>query len=121
MVAVKPTGPTRSSMLPRRAFGMSILLLAVGCGDRAARGPEPLRIAAASDLQAALPVLVSRFKLDRGFTVEFTTGSSGQLARQIRQGAPFDVFLSANRQYVEELAKEGVIRPDSVSPYARGT
>lgn len=42
------------------------------------------------------------------------------LARQIEQGAPFDVYLSANARYVEELVKAGKIRPDSVKVYALG-
>ena len=42
------------------------------------------------------------------------------LARQIENGAPFDVFLSANQQYVKELADAGVILPDSVRDYAKG-
>ncbi len=47
--------------------------------------------------------------------------SSGQLAQQIRQGAPFDVFLAANEAFVRGLASEGLIRPESVHSYARGT
>lgn len=42
------------------------------------------------------------------------------LARQIEQGAPFDVYLSASVRYVEELAKSGKIQPDSVTVYALG-
>jgi molybdate transport system substrate-binding protein len=95
--------------------------LAAGCGGGPPPGPEPLRVAAASDLQAALPVLVARFKLDTGLDVRPTIGASGQLAQQVRQGAPFDLFLAANRKFVEDLAAEGVIDPGSVRPYARGT
>ena len=94
--------------------------LAAGCGGPPP-APEPLRVAAASDLQAVLPVLVARYKLDHGGAVQVTTGASGQLARQVRQGAPFDLLLSADRKFVADLAAEGVIRPDSVRPYARGS
>src|SRR5437762_8528412 len=90
---------------------MVLSLSAVGCGGRAA--PEPLRVAAASDLQAVMPKLVARFEREQDIKVESTIGASGQLAAQIRQGAPFDVFLAANRTFVEDLAKERVIRPES--------
>ena len=99
---------------------LALGLVSLGC-ESASREPEPLRIAAASDLQTALPILAARFRQDTGIRVEPTFGSSGQLAQQIEQGAPFDVFLAANRDYVERLAEKGVIESDSVEPYARGS
>jgi molybdate transport system substrate-binding protein len=90
----------------------------LGCGEAE---PEPLRIAAASDLQTALPIVAARFRQDTGIRIEPTFGSSGQLAQQIRQGAPFDVFLAANREYVEDLEESGAIEAGSVRPYARGS
>jgi molybdate transport system substrate-binding protein len=117
-----------------RTLAVSVLLVVTmlpGC-DRLTRssvlpdssGPnaaEPLRVAAASDLQAVLPVLIDRFTAETGLAVAPPTfGASGQLAEQIRQGAPFDLFLSANQEYVESLVSEGAITPDSVAIYARG-
>jgi len=81
----------------------------------------PLQIAAASDLQQALPKLADRFRGASGITTSITFGASGQLAEQIRQGAPFDIFLSANESFVQGLASAGLIKPESVHPYARGT
>ena len=92
--------------------------LVAGCGRKAE--PNPLRIAAASDLQRALPVVISAFRVERNIPIEPTFGASGQLAEQIGQGAPFDLFLSANQAYVKKLADAGVIRTESVQPYARG-
>jgi molybdate transport system substrate-binding protein len=80
-----------------------------------------LRVAAASDLQSVMPILASRFKADTGIEVEASFGASGRFAAQIKQGAPFDLFLAANRAFVDDLAKAGAIRPDSVRPYARGS
>jgi molybdate transport system substrate-binding protein len=86
-----------------------------------AKAKPPLRIAYASDLQEALPAVVQEFrKRNPGEEISVTPGASGQLAEQVRRGAPFDVFLSANRKFVENLAAEGIIQPDSVQPYARG-
>lgn len=100
-----------------------------GCGGaREASSPapaapkaaSPLRIAAASDLQAVLPKLGEGFRARGGPAIEPTFGASGVLTQQIKQGAPFDVFLSANEAFVRDLARDGSIRPDSVHPYARG-
>jgi molybdate transport system substrate-binding protein len=108
----------------------SLASLAAGC-SHVARGPEapgvdrersgPLRVAAASDLQRILPRVLKRFETNNGTTVEATFGASGQLAEQIKAGAPFDLFLSANRRFVAELDAAGLIVPGSVRDYARGT
>jgi molybdate transport system substrate-binding protein len=102
------------------AFSIAIAWTLAGCGPST---PEPprLRVAAASDLQHALPLLASAFRLRSEVEIDASFGASGQLAEQIRQGAPFDVFLSADRKFVERLAGEGIIRADSVRPYARGS
>ena len=83
--------------------------------------PAPLRLAAASDLQSALPKLADRFRSLTGISSSITFGASGQLAEQIKQGAPFDVFLSANESFVRKLAEEGIVNAESVKPYARGS
>jgi len=94
----------------------------VGCGTSRESPPAraSLRVAAASDLQAALPVVLERFRKAHGIEVTPVFGSSGQLAQQIEQGAPYDIFLSANRAFVERLAAKGAVKPDSVAPYAQG-
>jgi len=95
-----------------------MLLATLGCADRS---PPPLRIAAASDLQMALPRLADRFQAKTGIATTLTFGASGQLAEQIKGGAPFDVFLAANEAFVRDLAGLGLIKPGSVHPYARGS
>jgi molybdate transport system substrate-binding protein len=100
-------------------------LLIVGTvGCRTSREASParasLRVAAASDLQAVLPVLAERFTKAHGIEVTPVFGASGQLVQQIEQGAPYDIFLSANRTFVERLAAKGAVKPDSVRPYAQG-
>ena len=109
----------RSSVFGKQAWLLAIICLATpGCGR-----PEtkPLRIAAASDLQLALPKLTDRFQASSGIVASITFGASGQLAEQIKQGAPFDVFLSANETFVQGLAVGGFVKPDSVRRYARGS
>ncbi len=105
----------------RRRWAFLILpSLWIGCGPSAPEAAK-LRVAAASDLRQALPVLASAFRVQSGLEVVPTFAASGQLADQIRQGAPFDVFLSANRIFIDRLASEGVVKSDSVRPYARGS
>jgi molybdate transport system substrate-binding protein len=98
-----------------------LIVPVIGCGPGAPADREPLRVAAASDLQAAFGELAEAFQRQSGVPVDFVAGSSGNLARQIRQGAPFDVFLSADRARVRELAEEGIVRPESVRAYAIGS
>jgi len=74
-------------------------------------------VAAASDL-----IDIKGF-LAQGFTVgkvQFTFGASGNLAQQVKNGAPYDVFLSADEQRVKELTQAGNLIPASVAIYAQG-
>ena len=77
-------------------------------------------MAAASDLRDALPALARRFTETTRVEVVPTFGASGQLAEQIKAGAPFDVFLAANRKFVEDLAAGGFVRPRRSRPMRRG-
>ena len=81
--------------------------------------PPPLLIAAASDL-APLEQSLRTLARSKGLEVKFVFGSSGQLANQIRGGAPYDLFLSANLDYVRALESEGRLVIGSVKTYARG-
>ncbi len=96
-----------------------------GCSEdrRGPGGPPaaPFRVAAASDLQAVLPALAERFRAGGGTGITPTFQSSGVLARQIEQGAPYDLFFAANEKFVRDLAARGAIRPESVRNYARGS
>lgn len=76
-------------------------------------------VAAAASLRFALPVLAQAFQTATGLSLRLTYGSSGTLARQIQHGAPFELFLSADEKYVEELARIGAI-PDQGTVYALG-
>ena len=69
-------------------------------------------IAAASDLKFVLDDIAARYQRDTGQKVRLTYGSSGNLTRQLEQGAPFDIFLSADELLVMELAKKGLTADD---------
>jgi molybdate transport system substrate-binding protein len=99
------------------------VLLAAGAGLLATRGAfaadQPVTVAAASDLQAVLGILAQAFEAETGFVVRPTFGSSGNFARQLRQGAPFDLFMSADEELVMALARDGHVR-DAGVVYAEG-
>jgi molybdate transport system substrate-binding protein len=81
---------------------------------------EGLAVAAASDLQTALPEIVSRFEKDTGQQVRLTFGSSGNFFTQLQNGAPFDVFLSADIDYPRRLEQSGLAERGSLYSYATG-
>jgi molybdate transport system substrate-binding protein len=81
-------------------------------------GAQALRVAAASDLQAALPPVIARFEQQTGLRVQPTFGSSGNFFTQIQNGAPFDVFLSADIEYPRRLHAAGL--GSAVTSYAIG-
>lgn len=76
-------------------------------------------IAAASDLQFALEELRTQFQLDSGKSIQVVYGSSGNFYRQIREGAPFQMFLSADESYVQQLDDAGLTE-DEGALYALG-
>ncbi len=87
----------------------------------------PLRVAAAADLEPVLPPILEQFQKETGIHAEATFQASAALATQIQNGAPFDLFLSADLSYPKRLIDAGLAdaagSADSTSPfvYARGT
>lgn len=64
------------------------------------------KIAAAADLQYALTEIANGFKTSSGHNLQLSFGSSGQFATQIQNGAPFELFLSADESYVQTLVSK---------------
>jgi molybdate transport system substrate-binding protein len=82
------------------------MILAVGAA-RAAAQDRATTVAAASDLAVALPEIADLFRKQTGQSVRLTFGSSGNFTQQILNGAPYDLFLSADEAYVDTLRKAG--------------
>lgn len=74
---------------------------------RPALAEEPPVIAAASDLQFALTEIAADFTASTGMDVALSFGSTGNFARQIREGAPYQMFLAADETFVLDLARDG--------------
>ncbi len=89
----------------------AVVLLAASASAQTTKSPV---IAAASSLQFALDEIAAVFTADTGSEVRIAYGSSGNLARQIRQGAPFELFLSADEAFVTGLARDGYVRGPGV-------
>jgi len=111
------------SRLPSPYFGIGALssALLAGCllAAPVTAQERPALIAAAADLKFALAQIARAFTRETGQVVRMTYGSSGDLARQIEQGAPFDMLMSADERYVEHLAGKGLTRDAGVR-YATG-
>ena len=106
-----------SNMSPQ----LSSYLLVLFCLFVSSLTAQTLTVAAAADLSPLEPELAGSFgKNHPQMSLRFVTEASGALAQQIENGAPYDVFLSANVQFVDRLASLGKLQPASIRTYAEG-
>ncbi|HEY1576771.1 MAG TPA: molybdate ABC transporter substrate-binding protein [Terracidiphilus sp.] len=104
-----------------------VLGLAALASLSAAFSQIPLRVAAAADLEPVLPPVLSQFEKDTGIHVEASYQASAGLTAQIENGAPFDLFLSADMGYPKRLISAGLADPGGIGVsgepvnYANGT
>ncbi|AFZ37160.1 molybdenum ABC transporter, periplasmic molybdate-binding protein [Stanieria cyanosphaera PCC 7437] len=85
-----------------------------------AQRPVTLTVSAAADLNYVFKEIGALWEKETGNKVTFNFGSTGQLAQQIERGAPVDLFAAANKSYIEDLDKEGLIVSDTKAVYGRG-
>jgi molybdate transport system substrate-binding protein len=81
---------------------------------------QDVTVAAAADLQPAMQEIGARFQKETGKTIGVTYGSSGNFLQQLQNGAPFDMFFSANLDYPKKLEAAGLTEPNSYYQYATG-
>jgi molybdate transport system substrate-binding protein len=84
-------------------------------------GQQPLKIAAAADLAPVLPPILASFEQSTGIHVDATYQASATLTSQIQNGAPFDLFLSADTSYPQRLIDANLALGPAPTPYAHGT
>ena len=104
--------------------GLVAAILFAGCADvnneNGGVADEPLLVMAAASLSTAMPALIDRFESQTGASVDLALGATGNLAAQIENGAPADLFFAADEATVERLVASGSIRPSSVQTYVVG-
>lgn len=100
----------------RNCFSFILLLLFTSCGNNE---PRPLSIAGAANLRLALEELSKDFTARTGTPTQLIFASSGKLTAQIKAGAPYDVFLSADERYPADLAAAGLTVAEPIT-YAHG-
>jgi molybdate transport system substrate-binding protein len=94
-----------------------VLLL---CLCASAAVAQEIAVAAAADLSSVFPQIAARFEKETGRKVRVSYGSSGQFFLQIENGAPYDLFFSADLEYPRRLAAEGFADAGTIQEYAVG-
>lgn len=96
-----------------------LLLSSVLAVSMQVKAAEPFTVAIAANLKYVFDDLATEFKKETGIEVQSVLNASGKIATQVRQGAPFDVFMSADMEFPEGLYKEG-FAVTAPKPYAYG-
>lgn len=123
--SIAPSLPvTQRSPIRRLALALALATVAApppGAAAPAAAAAPGLSVAASANLKLAVQELRRAFETARpGARVAVTLGASGLLLAQIQSGAPFDVFLSADREYPARLVEAGLARREDERVYALG-
>ena len=106
-----------ASVILRAFCALATIVYVWSPGEAAA---TELKVAAASDLTFAFKDVAARFQDQTGNRVRLTYGSSGNYFAQIQNGAPFDLFFSADLNYPKKLETAGLIEPGTIYEYASG-
>jgi molybdate transport system substrate-binding protein len=102
----------------RAVLACAACLASVGCSTRSKTAE--VHVAAAANLRDAIDEIGRTFEAATGVQMIRTIGATAQLAQQIENGAPIDVFMAADTQHVDELISKGAAERGSRSVYARG-
>lgn len=107
-----------------RVAVFSIALVLAACSPSKSQdgsaGGKTVRIAAASDLARAFTEVGAKFEQQTGIEPVFDFGSSGLLAKQIEQGAPFQLYAAANKAFAEQVVASGKCDASTMALYSRG-
>lgn len=102
----------------RRSVLAAVAAFALAAGPVAAQDDAPV-VAAAADLHFAVEEIAAKFQDETGMAVRLSLGSTGNFARQIREGAPFQMYMAADEQFIFDLARDGFTK-DEGDLYAVG-
>jgi molybdate transport system substrate-binding protein len=102
--------------IPCKQIFVLVVMLLMGESARA----QTVKVAAAADLKFAMDELATEFEKGSGAKLDVAYGSSGNFLTQIRNGAPFDLFFSADSEYPKKLEGVGLAEPGTLREYAVG-
>ncbi len=99
-------------------IALFLLLLISACGNK--RQKEPLRLATAANMQFAMKTLAADFESKTGISCDLVISSSGKLTAQIKEGAPYDVFISADTSYPQVIYDAGfAVNPPKIYAFGK--
>ncbi len=102
-----------------KLFTKTFSLFVISCALSFSVNAQTVTVAIAANLQPVMKSLKTDFKARTGVSIDVISGASGNLSTQIRNGAPFDVFLSADRDFPQSLQQDGfTVKPSVI--YAQG-
>ncbi len=101
-----------------KAVVLALAMIGAGCSSKSSG--RTVRVAAASDLAKAFEEIAKEFEAKTKITPVIDFGSSGLLAKQIEQGAPYFLYAAANKTFSEQVIKAGRCDGSSAKLYARG-
>jgi molybdate transport system substrate-binding protein len=111
----------RGNAQSRATVGLCLALSALLFSSADLRAQPPrVRVAAAADLKFAMEELAKEFENRTGAKVDVSYGSSGNFFSQLQNGAPFDLFFSADVEYPRKLEEAGFVEPGTFGDYALG-
>lgn len=102
---------------------LASICLSLACSPWTSTEPgntSEINVAAAANLTDAFAEVAKQFTADTGVRVVFSFGSTADLARQIENGAPYDVFAAADVEHVDALERKGLLTPGTRASFARG-
>jgi molybdate transport system substrate-binding protein len=115
---MKPSKKITAFRMTAISLAVTCLLMAAKPGSAAHAGQ--ITVAAAADLTFVFKDLTAQFQKDTGNAVKIAYGSSGNFFSQIKNGAPFDMFFSADVDFPKKLEAAGLVEPGSLYEYATG-
>src|SRR3982750_2874341 len=92
----------------------------LSCSSPRDNPQEEINVAAASNLTEAFAAMGKQFTAQTGIRVVYSFGATADLAKQIENGAPFDLFAAADVEHVDELSHQSLLTPGTEAIYARG-
>lgn len=103
-----------------RRYALALFVVLAACSKSSSGDAKTIRVAAASDLARAFTAVGKEFEKQTGIKTVFDFGSSGLLAKQIEQGAPFQLYAAANRAFAEQVVNSGRCDSATLALYSRG-